>query len=116
MPRVAGARRIVRNRKTLQCTFPECPKTFYAQAGLTQHILRKHQAPSAQHHTQAVPPITCASSGQADSEGENDDISRPEDNVQFMLFDDVGNLEVHGAAPGRSESMLSLIRIAECIF
>lgn len=40
---IAGARR-AHARKSLHCTFPECPKMFYAQSGLTQHILRKHQA------------------------------------------------------------------------
>lgn len=53
--RVAGMRR-VHARKTLPCTFPNCSKMFSAQSGLTQHILRKHQAPVEPPSSPPSPP------------------------------------------------------------
>lgn len=42
--KVAGARCLAHGRKSLPCTFLACPKMFYTQSGLTQHILQTHQA------------------------------------------------------------------------
>lgn len=41
--RVAG-KRYPRTRRPLQCTFKNCLKRCSSQSGLTQHILRQHQA------------------------------------------------------------------------
>ena len=117
MLRVAGARQArVCHRKNLQCIFPECSKTFYAQSGLTQHILRKHRAPSAQQHTPHCPERGTPSSCQAVLGEEHDDIDMLEYNPQSTLFDDVRNSEDHGIASGRFENLLGLIKISECIF
>lgn len=51
--RIGGVRQAAtRPRKSLKCTFASCSKLFYSQYGLTQHICRKHRAPST------LPPIS----------------------------------------------------------
>ena len=117
MLRVAGVRRVIPNRKYLQCTFPECSKKFHAQSGLTQHILRKHRIPPDQ--LQAPLESSTSSSGQANSQGENYDMHGPEYNTQFMVSDDsddARNFEEHGVGPGMSETLLGLMAYTECNF
>lgn len=78
-------------RKSLRCPFPDCPKTFATQYGLTQHIRHslKHQAVEP-----ASPPYSPGNTDSAPVSPNGSPISQADPELRGNNFDFYANNEL----------------------